>query len=334
MTRLASHFRHQADEPRVARVWSALDARLDRARRKQRALWGAAAAFAIGAAAGLALYLPDAVKRDRSVAAPTPQVLQLADGSRVEHAAGTHVAIESVSAQLVELHMTRGRAQFRVTPNRQRTFLTHAGGYTIRVVGTEFAVELESTAVRVAVTRGEVEVRRDGSADVWRVRAGESWDSGSAPAAAVLPPAPPAAVPMQPGAAARPVPAPLAQKPRRPDAAALFQLAQQARADAQILESEHLLAEFLQRFPNDPRASLAAFQLGRTRLELGDARGALAALDRAAGDGNAFAEQVEARRVQALDQLGDREGCRSARAKFLREFPSGSFAELVRQRCP
>ena len=95
-----------------------------------------------------------------------------------------------------------------------------------------------------------------------------------------------------------------------------------------------LLEEFLRRFPEDARAALAAFQVGRSRLDMGDAQGALKALERAARDGAAFKEQIDARRVQALEQLGDLEACRAARAAFLRAFPNGSFADIVRRRCP
>jgi hypothetical protein len=94
------------------------------------------------------------------------------------------------------------------------------------------------------------------------------------------------------------------------------------------------LARFLQLAPHDARAGLAAFQLGRTRLELGDPRGALEALDIATHAGSAFAEQISARRVQALEQLGELAACRQARAAYLRTFPDGAFSAIVRQRCP
>jgi hypothetical protein len=366
MTRLSSHFQSQADEARVARVWAALDHRLQRARKTRpftRAAWlvaaGAIAAALVSSRADLHPVL-QTVRR-------APQLLELPDGSRVEHAPEVRIAIEAVTPSRVELRMTHGHAQFRVAPNHERAFLTHAAGYTIRVVGTEFAVDLGARDLRVAVSRGVVEVRRDGAADVWRVRAGETWSSTlPAPTSPSLidsprtaEPAPlPAAVPSEAvlhpqhvghteglrETHAHPAPAkldasaspnPQTRTTADPTAgAALFQRAQAARTAGSSQETARLLDELLRRFPNDPRAGLAAFQLGRLRLDAGDPKAALQAFDRAGSAGSAFQEQVAARRVQALEQLGDLAACRSARADFLRDYSGGSFAEVVRRRCP
>jgi hypothetical protein len=368
MTRLSSHFQSQADEARVARVWAAVDHRLQRAR-KTRPFTRAALFVAAGAvAAALVSLRADLVPVSRAVKR-APQLLELPDGSRVEHAPEARIAIEAVTPSRVELRMTRGHAQFRVAPNHERAFLTHAAGYTIRVVGTEFAVDLGARDLRVAVSRGVVEVRRDGAADVWRVRAGETWSS-------TLPvPTSPSATepPKTPLRAAAPVPAEVLSAavlhpqhvghtestrdahahpaPANPAAsssantqmsttanqnagAALFQRAQAARAASSPEETARLLEELLRRFPNDPRAGIAAFQLGRLRLDSGDPKAALQAFDRAGSAGSAFQEQIAARRVQALEQLGEVAACRSARADFLRDYSGGSFAEVVRRRCP
>lgn len=370
MTRLSTHFQSQADEARVARVWGAVDHRLQRARKtrpfRRAALFVAAGAVA-AALASLRVDLrpvPHAVKR-------ASQLLELPDGSRVEHAPEARIAIEAVTPSRVELRMTRGHAQFRVAPNHERAFLTHAAGYTIRVVGTEFAVDLGARDLRVAVSRGVVEVRRDGAADVWRVRAGETWSStlpaptsSSVREPAKTPPgaADPASVPAEVPSDAVLHPQHVGHTesvrvvhahpaPANPDASAsantqmsttanqnagavLFQRAQAARAAGSSEETARLLDELLQRFPSDPRAGIAAFQLGRLRLASGDPKAALQAFDRAGSAGSAFQEQVAARRVQALEQLGDLAACRSARADFLRDYSGGSFAEVVRRRCP
>jgi hypothetical protein len=344
MTRLSSFFRAKADDARVARVWSALDERFERsARRRPLRLWLLASA-ACAAAAAL-LWVPF---EPRSAQQGMSQVIELADGSRVEHAAQDHVEIAAVTPERVELRMTRGRAQFRVARNPRRAFLTRAGGHTIRVIGTEYAIDLDSSSVRVEVSRGEVEVRRDGSADVWRVRAGEVWSSSRSvqtaksaaseepsPAAAQLPDtdtatrddpaAKPSAASTKPGAASGAASG---------AAAALFQRAQAARVAGQRDETARLLSEFVRHFPDDPRAGLAAFELGRLRLDSGDEQGAIEALDHAERAGAVLGEQVQARRVQAFEQLGDLAGCRAARATFLERFPDGTFAEIVRHRCP
>jgi hypothetical protein len=343
MNRLSPHFRSQADEARVARVWAAVDHRLQR-RKRLRPWWRGALYVAAATAIALLIQFRSELVHTPPSASATPQLLELPDGSRVEHAPEDRIAIEAVTATRVELRMTHGRARFRVAPNRERSFLTHAAGYTIRVVGTEFVVDLGPAGLRVEVARGVVEVRRDQGADVWRVRAGETWSS-SLPA------------PEQSKPAASPAPAAPAPPPRNPEpqtahaahtestrtphahgqnaeAAALFQRAQDARAAGSPAETARLLDELLRRFPGDARAGLAAFQLGRLRLDSGDAKGALEALDRAQNAGSSFQEQVAARRVQAFEQLGDTAACRSARMAFLRDYPGGSFAEVVRRRCP
>jgi transmembrane sensor len=354
MNRPAEHFQGRADDERVLRVWERVSGRLVR-RRRQRPL--RLAALAVGCAALLSLIVYLTARSPRSALAP--QVIQLADGSRVEHGPSDRLEVGVVTAGRVELRMIDGRALFRVAPNKDRVFLTRAGGYTIRVVGTEYTVELVAGNVRVQVIRGEIEVRRDDGDDVWHVRAGEAWSSSvpasssgaalvenaatrldaSAPPGAEQPA--PGAVPPSPAPPASSV-APLAGSagkkaslapPPTPEAAALFQRAQDARVAGRRDEAMRLLAEFLQRFPGDSRAQLAAFELGKIRLETGDARGALDALDRAEGT-DAFAEQVEARRVQALEQSGDLASCRTARARYLQRFPNGSFAAVVRRRCP
>jgi hypothetical protein len=346
MNRLSPHFRSQADEVRVARVWAAVDHRLQRQRRLRPWLRGLRGALYVAAAtaAMLLIYFRSEPARTPRVVSALPQLLELPDGSRVEHAPEDRIGIEAVTATRVELRMTRGRARFRVAPNHERSFLTHAAGYTIRVVGTEFVVDLGPAGLRVEVSRGVVEVRRDQGADVWRVRAGETWSSSL--------PAPEVPKPLASAAPATPVEPPRSAEPQAPhathtesvrashghgqnvEAAALFQRAQDARAAGSSAETARLLDELLRRFPSDARAGLAAFQLGRLRLDSGDAKGALEALDRAQNAGSSFQEQVAARRVQALEQLGDTAACRSARTAFLRDYPGGSFAEVVRRRCP
>jgi transmembrane sensor len=120
---------------------------------------------------------------------------------------------------------------------------------------------------------------------------------------------------------------------RSAEAARLFQRAQDARAAGKSAEAARLLSELLRRYPNDPRAGLAAFELGRIKLDARDPKGAVEALDQAEGAGKAFEEQVAARRVQALEESGDGRACRAAREDFLRRFPKGPFAAIVRRRC-
>jgi hypothetical protein len=342
MNRLAHHFQDKATDARVARMWGRVDEKLARAETRRPLRRGALALVFVAVAAAV-LYFGIHARR----ALPPAQVVEFADGSRVEHTSADRVEVAEVTPERVELRMVRGHALFHVTPNQDRAFLTHALGYTIRVVGTEFTIDLGGGGVRVEVSRGEVEVRRDEGGNAWRVRAGETWSSLAPSSAGLVAPSDTQAPPGAPaegmlalppdsvaasvtpkGASPQPTPSQSAE------AAALFQRAQDARAAGRTDETARLLNEFLRRFPNDARAGLAAFELGRIRLDSGDAKGAVDAFDQAGGAGNSFQEQVEARRVQALEQSGNIAACRAARTNFLRRFPSGSFAPIVRRRCP
>jgi transmembrane sensor len=340
--RLARYFEAKATEARVARVWAGLDARFDRAERLRplrRTVIVLALAAALAAALLVAWRRPPASAPVASV-----HVLDLADGSRVTHAADDRVEVVSVADDRVELRLVSGKAAFRVARNEARAFLTRAGGYTIRVVGTEYTVELTRDALKVAVQKGEVAVSRDEEDGVTRVRAGEAWSTSlvAAPETAPKPsPSPPATGP-EPEATADGSASSAARPPARPDgsaapesqaASALFQRAENARLAGRNDDAARLLGEFLRRYPNDPRAGLAAFELGRIRLDARDPKGAIEALDQAEGAGKAFEERVAARRVQALEESGDVQACRAERDAFLRRFPNGAFAATVRRRC-
>jgi transmembrane sensor len=89
------------------------------------------------------------------------------------------------------------------------------------------------------------------------------------------------------------------------------------------------------RFRTDPRAALAAFELGRLRLDsLGDAPGALEALNDAIGlsPRGPLREDAEARRVEALSAQRSPD-CGAARDAFLGRYPRSAHVDLVAGRC-
>jgi transmembrane sensor len=80
----------------------------------------------------------------------------------------------------------------------------------------------------------------------------------------------------------------------------------------------------------DPRASLAAFTLGRVLLdELGRPAEAAAAFERARGAGGAMAEDALAREVEACSKAGNVERARELAALYMRTYPSGRRARAV-----
>ncbi len=120
-----------------------------------------------------------------------------------------------------------------------------------------------------------------------------------------------------------------------PDARALFEQAREARQAGSIAEAARLYSELLGEHDDDPRADVAAFELGRLRMDhLGDPRGALRALDRALAGGGAFREDAMARRAVLLDRLGRDAECRSARDAYLAAFGAGVHRAEVGDLCP
>lgn len=239
------------------------------------------------------------------------------------------------------------------------------------VVKRELGVEGE--AVSVDVLRGRVEIVRRDAPDAPRVlAAGESWRRGGVPGATSgTPPSeePDAAAlalptPAVSASAAEPLAAPsvapslswedLARARRYKDAydalgpdgfaremgsanaETLFRLAEIARSSGHLRDADRAFDRLRRQFRGDSRAGLAAFELGRLRLDsLHDPAGAAAALADAVAlaPGASFREDAEARRVQALDGRASIPACESARDAYLARYPSGAHAAVVRSRC-
>ena len=84
--------------------------------------------------------------------------------------------------------------------------------------------------------------------------------------------------------------------------------------------------------PRDPRAGLAAFELGRLRMDrLGDMPGAVVALQQAVAlaPGAELREDALARLVAASAAAHDRAGCARARTRYLTEYPTGVHHRTV-----
>jgi TolA-binding protein len=288
--------------------------------------------------------------------AAEPVQLALDDGSTVRLDARSQVRVEQVADAQVELALLEGGASFDVTPNRARRFRVVADAVRVEVIGTRFRVtrsrDAEGLRVHVAVQRGVVEVgRSDRAQGVRRLLAGESWSAsiGPAPSLPVAEPVPSAAVaePRQPESEPEPSePAPRVRGERAESAPvapveehgplALFSDANLARRAGRVAEAAAGYAELLQRHPGDERAGLSAFELGRLRMDaLGDARGAVAALQRAlAAPGNeAFREDAMARLVLAHDALHETAACQRAREQYLSRYPGGVHVAALSVRC-
>ncbi|HVY49584.1 MAG TPA: FecR family protein [Minicystis sp.] len=231
----------------------------------------------------------------------------------------------------------------------------------------------DAARISVHVERGRVEVaRRADPKDVRVLGAGESWSAnlGGEAAASDAPPsaAKPASAPatsVADEASARatappaPQPAPIGWEEHarahqykeaydalgpdgfraavdRGGAEQLFRLAEVARASRHLRDAERAFDALRRKYRGDARAGLAAFELGRLRLDsLGNPAGAAEALADAIALSPAapFREDAEARRVQALEASGARAACEKARDAYLARYPGGAHAAVVASRC-
>jgi transmembrane sensor len=297
------------------------------------------------------------------------QPLTLSDGSRVLLSESSRVKLSTVRPEAVRLVLTRGAVSLDVAHDKKRSFTVSAGGYDLVVHGTRFSVTLlpgAASSVRVSVEEGRVEARDARTARTASfITAGQSWTSESPaerapplpkPAEAVNPeasseaanrPAPEVdtapAIPVPETPKARPPadsegeqgPAAFAHEVSHADARHLLDLANAARLAGRPRDAAVALDELCKNHRNDPRAGLAALELGRLRADsFGDLKGALSAFDDAVRlASGSVREDAEARRVLTLEALGDFARCRSARDAYLAKFPNGIRASMIRGRC-
>jgi len=297
-----------------------------------------------------------------------PTRVALADGSNIEARPESELALLEAPPGEVRVAVRRGGATFEVTHReRPRRFVVQAGDVEVRVIGTRFQVERRREAdgsrrVEVRVSRGLVEVALAGQ-EVRRLGAGERWSIAEEPPAGALEASadqkvtPPASVSEDvagegggeaeaPGGgtdADEPGPhdAPDRRRPPRAgaDGKAAAQLVADAKGAARQGDAEAAARAWealLRRHPRDDRAPLAAFELGRLRMDrLDDPPGAVAAFRRALqlGRRSPFQQDVLRRLVELYESLGDQGACQRLRERYLDEHPSGRYAAEVARRC-
>ena len=272
----------------------------------------------------------------------------LGDGSSVKLGSQSEVQVQSGHSSSISLQLARGELWCDVTHREQRKFKVVAGDVEVRVVGTQFRVKTTpgpSPRVEVSVARGVVEVvsaRRPGV--VARVAAGQSWIQDAEHAAENPAPAPPvesqssepqsdepeSSEPVKPGA---PLPSAAAVVPSGRE---LFEKAAESRRAGDARAAAHAYEELLRLHPGDGRASLAAFELGRLRMDrLADLPGAIAALERAVAMkiGPSFREDALARLVSIYASQGNLAACRRARDRYSSSYPAGVHRAAVATRC-
>ncbi len=358
---LADDLAPRVDDARLARQWATVSKRLA-ARPRLRVVVAALAPAALVAIVLLVLLVrPWRTAGTPAVAGRATDALVLADGSRVTLSNGAELVLESATRERVHMVLSAGAIDLDVTHVAGRPFVVTAGGHDVTVRGTAFSVTLEprdgATTLIVAVTRGRVDV--SGPTGLHTLDAGQTWSSrlesastapvpSTATSATALTtsaddsaePGPPAEV----GAAASPPSAPPSAAPAASTAPAapiegpreLLSRATEARTNGRPREAASALDTLRKRYRSDARAGLAAFELGRIRMDaLNDPAGAAEAFADAAvlAPAAPFREDADARRVEALDALPDRARCERARDAYLARYPSGLHARQIAVRC-
>lgn len=347
--RLARYVEPHVAEDRVDRLWAAVEARRPRSWPAWRmpTLTAAFAAVAVMAVLVHARRATPPVTSGIVVESGAAHVLTLPHGSTVTLQPGARVRCDRVAEDRVETTLERGTAMFDVRHLSSRTFVVHAGAFDVVDRGTRFVVTRGADRVQVRVEAGSVAVERPGTSEPARiVAAGESWTS--APPSEAAGGAPPSAAPAGEGvtpaaaSAATEQPAPAGSLSRKqprssstPGPHELLEEANDARLSGRPSEAAAAFDALRRRYRSDPRAGLAAFELGRLRLDaLSDPAGAIEAFDDALALAPAapFREDVEARRVEALDRAHDPR-CAAAKQAYLKRYPDGLHAAAVAARC-
>lgn len=297
-----------------------------------------------------------------------PRRLGLSDGAVIVVDPGARLEPLVNTAEAVTLRLSRGGAEFDVPPAGPRRWTIEAALVRVTVVGTRFRVERDGSAVAVEVSRGVVSINGELVEDApRRLVAGDSVVLAPAAFASAEPTSESdAGEPVDAGAAVEVEAGPAAPRPRtrrswrrlaregeyddafeQLGAAGVAREARQAATMEELLtladvarrsghprEAVDPLERALRLHPQDRRAPVAAFTLGRLYLHfLGNPARAARAFERciALGPPQALREDAHARLAQARLRAGDAAGARSAASRYLRSFPDGRWAAEARR---
>lgn len=305
-----------------------------------------------------------------SLSSKQSRVVSFADGSQVELGPLALLDVLQNSERAFVVALRTGQARFNVVPGGPRAWRVECGPVSVDVVGTIFSVERSPVAIKVRVERGRVLVSGEGVPDrVARIGANESIlvpiaslpptpsagagqgasaGSGSVGERAFAPPvtsevspsprpssvahrlddqAPAAAIPHY---SAR-EPPPTTSRIADP-VGELLQRADAAGREGAPVRAVALLQRVLAEYPQDVRATLAQFTLGKLYLDsLSDPERAVVYFTRAIAGGipGALAEDAHARLVQAFARAGNLQGATNAAARYRSRYPTGRHLQDV-----
>lgn len=253
--------------------------------------------------------------------------------------AGGRVSVVRDTADALELQVDTGRVDVELDEVADREVVVVAGDVRIEVYARSFAVERTEHRVGVWVYDGWVRV--DGEREV---KAGEQVWIGDAPEPAPrgraidAGPVPEAERTWRDHAAAGQFDDAFAALPPPGDSSLTTADAILAADTARLAGHPEAAVDYLQRAlaadPDDARAPLAAFTLGRVYLyELGRPRDAAEAFARARelDPRSSVAEDALAREVEAWSRAGVDERAREAAELYLARYPDGHWRRTVKR---
>jgi hypothetical protein len=310
---LARHVEPEWSGARADRVRSGIARRAAR-RRAATVVLGVAAAGALAVLGARARSHPAPV----AMAAPERVAPPAALETRQERPATTATPLTSdteMEAQGKRAYVLRaGTARFVVQHDERHPFTVRAGEVLVEDVGTVFTVAFTNAdRVEVSVSEGSVRVSHDGIAS--SLSAGQHIDvAAHARAIAKAPP-----------------PAPERARSAPPDeVASLLRAADDARAAGDRESALDPLRRVVERHPNDSRAGLAAFTLGRVLSdELHRPKEAADAFATARAHGGPMAADALGREVVARARAGEKRRAAELGAEYVRLYPRGDRVKEV-----
>ena len=301
-----------------------------------------------------------------------PSVFDLSDGSQIVLAPATEAVLVANTDTQIRARLERGSATFDVEPGGPRRWIIDAGEARVEVLGTRFTVTRRGDAVEVHVERGVVAVHHPSRGSVelragQSITVGEVETEPREEAPDVTVREPPQAAANAPSTAAEPAPASEAAVERSEaraeelwraragrgdfagayrvlgpgglrasasgaDAEELLLLADVARRSGHPAEAMPLYRRLLERSPDDVRAPVAAFSLGRLQLDRSpDAAADSFAFVRGHRAGSALAEDATALEASAASRAGRVERAERVARIYLERFPDGRRADSMRR---
>jgi transmembrane sensor len=278
------------------------------------------------------------------VAVELQPTLVLGDGSRAEPIdAESRFEITRDRPERVTVVLQRGGARFAVASRAERRFEVESGPVLVRVKGTTFSVTRSEGTTRVAVEDGHVQV-------FW---AGEKAELFAGDAGTFPPPDAPLEPPRvgtNAGESAKPSAGAWRELAKKGEFRRAYSAMRDVGTRVADVPEDHMLAADVarlsghpqqavvhlravsERFPDDPRAPVAAFTLGRVLKDLERPGEAAAAFRRARTlwPRGPLALDAWAGEAEALRDAGDLEAAERLAVRYLERHPSGRHAQAMR----